>query len=660
MLANALKYLKYKYNSSYFNNLTNRGLAMIKPYTANMEAESLQSKTINFLDQHREKLRKQAETVLSQSGAEVSGMSDTDLQKLLVNFQVHHIQLELQSEELRRTYHELSASCEHFAQLYNLSPAAYLTTNEQGIIQKANISAINLLDCPQEQIIGKELGQFMHPLDQHDYCFFIRSLVATQAHQVLNSRLNIRKKPGAYLGCQGINDNHCPVKFCEQDNEFIDVECRGAVNYNDKNELQIFLTINDITERKHTQEGIFCLNEKLEEKILQQTRELIESNQALTKKIEELKVSKQQLQEREAKLNSIFNASVEGIITINRANIIVSVNAAVETIFGYTQEELIGCNIIKLIPLSQSKKNEHPVNFFLCHHAPKALGQIQEVEGVRKNGSIVPLDLSIAEFTLDGISYFTSILRDISSRKHQEQQNKEHLDELAHVTRLGLMGEMGSGIAHEINQPLTAIVNYTQACLNFIDVENPDLVKISDILHKTHKQALTAGLIIHRMRDFVKSQKIHRLTTDINMLIYDAVGLCAGDFKENNITPTFELAKNLPVIVIDNVQIEQVLINLFRNSVDALKNLSPKTQRLLLIQTHQTNHRQIKISIRDNGSGIEQSQQQKIFTPFFTTKSTGMGMGLSISRSIVEAHNGVLRFTSSPEKGTTFYFTLPC
>ena len=352
----------------------------------------------------------------------------------------------------------------------------------------------------------------------------------------------------------------------------------------------------------------------------------------------------------EAKLDSIFNASVEGIITVDISNNhIISANAAVETIFGYKPEELAGCGISNLIP------SEH----FNLLDTVQPSGQIQEIDGLHKNGSVVPLDMSIAEYSIDNAHYFTTIVRDVSLRKHREQQDKEHLNQLAHVTRLGLMGEMASGIAHEVNQPLTAVTTYTQVSLNLIKAEKLDLEKLSEILHKTQQQALRAGRIIHRMREFVKSHTTQHSITDINTLINNAAGLCVDELKENNITLAFELEEHLPSVNVDQVQIEQVIINLIRNSIDALQNSPSNQERRLSIQTELTSNNSIQVRIKDNGSGIDEEQQEKILMPFFTTKSEGMGMGLSISRSLIEAHEGYLHFNSRPGKGTTFYFTLP-
>jgi len=221
------------------------------------------------------------------------------------------------------------------------------------------------------------------------------------------------------------------------------------------------------------------------------------------------------------------------------------------------------------------------------------------------------------------------------------------------------MGEMASGIAHEVNQPLSAISSYTQVSLNLIDAEDPDLVKLSETLYKTQQQALRAGRIIHRMREFIKSHTKHRSSADVNHLIHDAVGLCISELKQNGIKLTFELENNLPPVCVDQIQIEQVIINLIRNSVDALQSLPEKQHRQLTIHSHLTSNHDIQISVKDNGPGLDEDQQQMILTPFYTTKPNGMGMGLSISRSLIEAHEGTLYFKSQSGKGTSFYFTLP-
>ena len=624
-----------------------------------LDTEILRTEAKQLLIGHHKNVRKKAEALLSKSGTDLSKMSSVDIENLLFEFQVHQIELELQNEELKRSYQELSDSRDDFARIYDLSPVAYLSLNSQGIIKKANISAAQLLMASNESLIRKKLAKFIHPSDQDNYYFFIHDLLEEEKTQTLNAKLAVKYSASLYPECPGFGLYDCPRSLCCHKNEFTYVELQGVVNNSNKNDHEICIVIQDVTEFVHTQATISCLNSKLEKKIVEQTSSLIEVNQNLTKKITELKDSKHQLLERETKLNAIFNASIEGIITIDTAGIILSTNTAVTTIFGYSEEELIGCSFNKLLSQSQSKKQGQDVSRYLQAKMPSIIGLIREVDGVRKDGTVVPLDISLVEFSLDGKHYFTGIVRDVSLRKYQEQKDKEHLEELAHVTRLCLIGEMGSGIAHEVNQPLTAIVNYTQACLRFIGADKTDFDQLGEILFKIHQQALKAGQIIHRMKDFVSNRKMCRTDTDINSLVEDAASLCASDLKQNNIMLELDLAKNIPIMTIDDIQIEQVLLNLIRNSIDAMTTIPKNKPRRLRIRSHIKKLDLVEIKVNDNGSGINDAQKGKILTPFFTTKATGMGMGLSISRSIIEAHQGVFKFSSNPDEGTTFSFTLP-
>jgi len=378
----------------------------------------------------------------------------------------------------------------------------------------------------------------------------------------------------------------------------------------------------------------------------------------LQAEIQQRKTAEEALRESEHKLASILD-SVEAFIYIKDCNYQYQyANKPVRQLFGKALDDIIG------------KSDD---DFFDKETAAKLRAYDRRVielgERIATENVYTNKDNTIARayFTVnhplrreDGSIYgLCGISTDISERKYQEQQNKKHLDELAHVTRLGLMGEMASGIAHEVNQPLAAISSYAQVSINLIHSKSPDLVKLADILYKTQQQALRAGHIIHRMREFGKSHSKHRSSADINILIHEAVGLCMAELKQNGIKLTFELEDNLPPVYVDHIQIEQVIINLIRNSVEVLQNLPAKQQRHLTVNSRLTVNDGIQVRVKDNGPGLDKDRQQKILTPFYTTKADGMGMGLSISRSIIEAHDGTLYFNSELGKGTTFYFTLP-
>ena len=263
------------------------------------------------------------------------------------------------------------------------------------------------------------------------------------------------------------------------------------------------------------------------------------------------------------------------------------------------------------------------------------------------------------EYTDDQqISRFVGCTQDVTDRTLQEQKNLVHLDQLAHITRLGLMGEMATGIAHEVNQPLTATANYASALKILAVAKEPDLEKIAKIANLVSEQALRAGKIINRMKAFCQNKNTHNISTDINTLINDCIILCKSDLKKHNITLNLELAEALPMLLVDTIKIEQVLINLIRNSTEALA-ANDNPIKTVTLSSLMLDENQLQIQVRDNGSAIEQSIQKKLFTPFVTTKTEGMGMGLSICRSLIDAHNGTLTFDSLPGLGTCFYITLP-
>ncbi|WP_347989099.1 PAS domain S-box protein [Methylomonas sp. AM2-LC] len=368
-----------------------------------------------------------------------------------------------------------------------------------------------------------------------------------------------------------------------------------------------------------------------------------------------------QRKKTEAQLSAIFSASVEGIITYDVYSNIISANPAIETIFGYEPEELLGCNINMLMPFLPKCQNQHcSIPHFKDTNQVARSVDLKEIEGKHKNGSTLYLEVSGIDYINNNVCYFVSVVRDISVRKQRERKDKAHIDELAHITRLGLMGEMASGIAHEVNQPLTAIASYAQASLNLIENAPVNLPSLTEILNKIQQQALRAGQIIHRMRDFVQAGPRHISTVDINQLINETVVICAAEIKQNNINLECHFSEHLLSVFVDRIQIQQVLINLILNALDAMQGNTGYAQRKLTIQTYMTTDNQLQVRVKDTGLGMSEEQQLKIFKPFYTSKAVGMGMGLAISRTLIEAHQGVLRFNSKVGKGSTFYFTLPC
>ncbi len=237
------------------------------------------------------------------------------------------------------------------------------------------------------------------------------------------------------------------------------------------------------------------------------------------------------------------------------------------------------------------------------------------------------------------------------------ERERELRERLTHLTRVSVMGEMASGIAHEVNQPLTAVATYAQAARRMVDAQMADSALVSDVLDRISAEALRAGDIVHRLRSLVQKRESSRRLSDINELIRDLEHLASVDARMHDVKLLLDLASPLPPVLVDEIQIQQVLLNLIRNGIDAMEDVDP-ADRKLVVRTRQRAN-MIHVSITDHGCGLPEGAERKLFQPFFTTKKSGMGMGLSISRSIVDSHGGRMTFESNADGGTTFSLTLP-
>lgn len=397
----------------------------------------------------------------------------------------------------------------------------------------------------------------------------------------------------------------------------------------------------------------------LEQRLEAQAEDLSSAKRKLNEAIDQIHRVKQALSLREKKLDAIVASAVDGIITIDESGRINTFNAASEKIFGYREEEMLGRNVSLLMPPPHRDRHNGYINRYLKTGKSTIIGVGREVEGRHQDGSVVPLQLSVTEFTIGRNRCFTGIVRDLTEQKRNEREKRARLDELSHVSRLSLMGEMASGLAHELNQPLTAIASYLQACQRLIDAGM--LEKLKPALNSAERQALLAGEIIRRMRAFVSKRRTTMAPTNINTLIQEAVGLCEANCRQNSVRLELKLAEPLPDVCVDSVQIEQVLLNLIRNSIEAMAEMPTDANRRLLIETGSCEESRVRIQVtlKDSGPGLADDQVDHIFKPFHTTKPKGMGMGLSISRSIIEAHNGCLWVDPDAPDGAAFHFTLP-
>ncbi|HET7132747.1 MAG TPA: ATP-binding protein, partial [Gammaproteobacteria bacterium] len=288
----------------------------------------------------------------------------------------------------------------------------------------------------------------------------------------------------------------------------------------------------------------------------------------------------------------------------------------------------------------------------------RIIGIGREVLGQRRNGDLFPIALSVGEARDECGSRFVGIIRDLSNERQEEQRARGLEARLAHVGRFNLMGEMAAGIAHEINQPLSAIATYAQAATRILEREQPGMTKLIEVCRKIDEQARRAGAVIDNLRKFIRQRKVDTQALDVNRTIVDVINLMEADATAEGIAIATELAPDLPRVSADAVQLQQVLLNLTRNAVDAIRS-GVRREPGISIVTRRTAIGGVRIEVADCGPGVARHLAGDIFHPFVTTKPDGLGVGLAISRTIVQSYGGKLTYRDNPTGGATFEVDLP-
>jgi C4-dicarboxylate-specific signal transduction histidine kinase len=263
----------------------------------------------------------------------------------------------------------------------------------------------------------------------------------------------------------------------------------------------------------------------------------------------------------------------------------------------------------------------------------------------------------VSEFFVAGRRLFTGVVRDISDRRRAEEEARRRRDELSHAARLSTIGELSSGIAHEINQPLTAIVSFSEACLRMLRAGDSDTGKLENALEQIAAQGQRAGHITRHLRRLARKGEREHVEVDINHVVRDVLGLVRNELDTNGITLRLDLDESLPPVECNRIQIEQVVLNLVRNSMDMLEDGETRI-RALSVRTRPGNDRGIALEVEDSGGGFGDAGPDRVFETFFTTKPDGLGMGLSISRTIIEDHGGRL-WASEGTAGAVFHVAIP-
>lgn len=376
----------------------------------------------------------------------------------------------------------------------------------------------------------------------------------------------------------------------------------------------------------------------------------------LVSDITDRRAAEEALRSQESHLRSILSTVPDAMVVIDDQGLILSFSAAAERLFGYSEAELLGVNVSELMPSPDRERHDGYLRRYLETGEKRIIGIGRVVFAQRKDGSTFPMELNIGEATGDAHPLFTGFIRDLTERQKTEERLESLQSELIHVSRVSAMGTMASTLAHELNQPLTAVANYVESVRDLLAEPNlEDMPMIRDALDDTAAEALRAGHIVRRLRDFVARGEVEKTIEKLPLLINEAAVLGLMGAREKGVEPRFDLDPYASPVLVDKVQIQQVLINLIRNAVEAMAD-SPV--RELTVTSRPDQPGCVRVIVADTGPGVAPKVVDQLFSAFVSTKSEGMGLGLSICRTIVEANGGRIWMEPRQGGGTEFHFTV--
>jgi PAS domain S-box-containing protein len=414
----------------------------------------------------------------------------------------------------------------------------------------------------------------------------------------------------------------------------------------------------EITERKLAQEGLSAAKADLELRVQERTADLTQANQVLTVEIRQRKRTQEELLRSEERFRLLVETVQDyAIFMLDPSGLVASWNVGAENIKGYRSEEIIGQHISRFFSAEDVERRE-----------PERELEVAVKEGrfhdegwrIRKDGSrfwasVVITALRDPQGKLVG---FSKITRDLTERKQAERALQEAKAEMAHMARVTTMGELAASIAHEINQPLSAIVNNANASTRMLAAQPPDLEEVRLAVSDIASAGTRAAEVISRIRTFLKKAVPGKAQVDVNQVIREVLALTVGELEKHHVSVRSELASGLAPVQGDRIQLQQVILNLILNGIEAMTSVSDR-ERVLMIRSQPDDPGGVLVNVQDSGSGLDPKNLGHVFDTFFTTKPSGMGMGLPISRSIVEAHGGRLWLTPNDGQGVTLQFTLP-
>lgn len=362
------------------------------------------------------------------------------------------------------------------------------------------------------------------------------------------------------------------------------------------------------------------------------------------------------ISESAERLRAILDTAVDAIVTIEESGVIESVNPAAERAFGYARDEMVGRNVSVLMPSPYREEHDRHIANYLRTGQARIIGIGREIEARRKDGSVFPADIAVSEVRLPGRRLFTGIIRDLTERREMEERARLRLEDAAHTARLLELGEMCSGIVHEVNQPLTAIASFAEGCLRTIRRGGAEPGLIEDTLGRVAEQGALAAKMISRLRGLVRKGESRRETFDLGPVIEETLLLVDHERRRRGVRVAVYCEPELPPVRADRVQIEQILLNLMRNAFDAVEDAE---LRQVWLRTGRAGADRVRLVVEDSGRGLAPEMRERVFETFYSTKPNGLGVGLAISRSLAESHGGRLWAESVDDGGARFALDLP-
>jgi PAS domain S-box-containing protein len=543
---------------------------------------------------------------------------------------VHEIELEVQNENLSRARAQAEASADKFSELYDLAPIGYLTLDRKGTMRQMNLSGARLLGGERARLLNRRLGLFVAQGDRLAFSAFLEKVFAGRTRK----RCEVTLARG---GSQPLT---------------VQIECMRSAGGQECRAVVL-----DITERQQAREALQRAHDELELCVAARTEDLRRANAELRAEIAQRKQTEAALKQSEERFRHVAETAGEFIWEVDAEGLYTFASPSVERTLGYTPAELVGKKHFYDL-FDPAVREELKAAAFQVFAARQAFRDFPNAN-VSKSGQLVHLETSGIP-VLDSAGKLLGYLgtdTDVTGRKQSVLEIVQQRHELAHIARVSTLSQLASSLAHELSQPLGAILRNAEAAELFLQEPAPDLDEVRAILADIRKDDQRAGAVIDGMRALMKRREAERCRLDLNLLAGEVVTLVRLDAEMRRVRLTVETKPALPPVQGDRVQLQQVILNLLLNAMDAVNGNSP-AKRLVVLQARSAGPA-VEVTVSDNGHGIPADHLARVFEPFFTSRPKGLGMGLAISRSIIEVHGGRLWAENNPAGGATFTFTLP-